>query len=257
MKYTLLRNATAVLEYAGERILIDPSLDPAGHRPPIRNTANQKPNPLVELPSDWESAIADIDAVLVTHMHQDHFDDTAARLLNTSTPMFSQPEDEARLRALGFEQVNPIATELGWRRNSIRRTPAQHGSGEIAKAMAPVSGFVLRAPHEPVLYVAGDTIWYEAVAQTIAAEQPDVIVVNASGASFLEGGPIVMNAADIAEVRASAPRATIIVVHLEAINHCHETRAYYRQILPEMGVDLAGIHIPDDGETITCSVSSS
>jgi len=59
-----------------------------------------------------------------------------------------------------------------------------------------------------------------------------------------------MTAEDIAAVHAAAPDALIIVVHLEAINHCHETRAYYRQALPRLGVDPERIQIPDDGETI-------
>ena len=102
-----------------------------------------------------------------------------------------------------------------------------------------------------MLYVAGDTIWYEAVEHVIQREQPDVIIVNGGSASFLEGGPIIMNAEDIAAVRHAAPGATIIVVHLEAINHCHETRPYYRQTLPELGVDLVNTLIPEDGETVT------
>ena len=256
MKYTLLRNATAILEYGGKRILIDPSLDPAGHRPPIANTANQRPNPLVELPTGWESMVADVDALLVTHLHQDHFDTTAASVLRKDMPLFSQPDDVDRLQGHSFQQVLPVEKQLDWDGLTLIRTPAQHGSGAIAEAMAPVSGFVLRAVDEPTLYIAGDTIWYESVANVIAAELPDVIVLNASGASFLEGGPIVMNASDIAEVRKAAPLAEIIVVHLEAINHCHETRAYYRQRLPELDLDMTKIHIPEDGERIDLSADA-
>jgi hypothetical protein len=117
--------------------------------------------------------------------------------------------------------------------------------------MAPVSGFVLDAPAEPVLYIAGDTIWCDAVAGVIAARQPEVIVLNASGARFLEGDPIVMTAEDVAQVGQAAPEALLILVHLEAINHCLETRAYYRERLPELAVDMRRICIPDDGETVS------
>lgn len=251
MNYTLLRNAAAILEYAGQRFLIDPSLDPAGARPAIPNTANQRPNPLVELPSGWQKLVEGVDAALVTHLHQDHFDETAARVVNKDLPLLSQPEDVDRLEAHGFEAVTPVDSSLEWQGMSIRRTPAQHGSGEIARAMAPVSGFVLQSANEPTVYIAGDTIWYDDVAATIEAEQPEVIVLNASGASFLEGGPIVMNADDIVRVREAAPHAAIVVVHLDAINHCHETRAFYRQRLPELGVDMAKIIIPEDGETVS------
>lgn len=250
MRYTLLRNATALLEYGGKRLLIDPSLDPAGARPAIPNTANQRPNPLVDLPGGWQQLIADLDGCLVTHLHQDHFDATAARVVPRDTLMLTQPEDVATLTERGFSLVMSVDPDSELRGISIRRTPGNHGTGEIAKAMAPVSGYVLRTEGEPILYIAGDTIWYEAVQQVIADEQPDVIILNASGARFVQGGPIVMTAEDVANVRHSAPMATIIVVHLEAINHCHETRAFYRQRLPEMGVDLANILIPEDGQAL-------
>ncbi len=250
MRYTLLRNATALLEYGGKRLLIDPSLDPAGARPAIANTLNQRPNPLVELPSIWKQSISDLDACLVTHLHQDHFDATGARVIPTNTLMLAQPEDVATLTERGFSLVMAVDPDAELRGISVRRTPASHGSGDIARAMAPVSGFVLRTNGEPVVYIAGDTIWYDDVERVIAQEQPDVIIVNASGASFLQGGPIVMTAEDVAQVRRAAPMATIVVVHLEAINHCHETRAYYRQRLPELGVNLSATLIPENGEAV-------
>jgi hypothetical protein len=102
-----------------------------------------------------------------------------------------------------------------------------------------------------VVYIAGDTVWYEAVEHVIQREQPDVIIVNGGGASFLEGGPIIMSAEDIAAVRHAAPGATIVVVHLEAINHCPETRDFYRRRLPELGMTLTNTLIPEDGESVT------
>jgi L-ascorbate metabolism protein UlaG (beta-lactamase superfamily) len=252
MHYTLLRNAAAILSYGGSTFLIDPCLDPAGARPPVANTPNPKPNPLVELPAGWEDAVAAVDAMIVTHLHMDHFDDTAARVLDHSLPLFGQPEDVERLAARGFTDLRPVDGEGTFGDVRIVRTGGEHGTGEIGRLMAPVSGFVLSAPGEPVLSIAGDTIWCEPVEEAIREHRPEVIVVNASGARFLEGDPIVMNAPDIATVHAAAPDASIIVVHLEAINHCLETRAYYRDELPRMGVDMALVRIPDDGETIHC-----
>lgn len=250
MRYTLLRNAAALLSYGGSTFLVDPALDPAGARPPVANTPNQRPNPLVELPVGWEKVVAAADALIVTHLHMDHFDDTAARVLDRSLPLFGQPEDVERLAAKGFMDLRPVDPELGFAGVRLVRTPAEHGTGEIGRLMAPVSGFVLSAPGEPALYIAGDTVWCDAVATTIAKHRPDVIIVNASGARFLEGDPIVMTAEDVAQVHAAAPDATIIVVHLEAINHCLETRAHYRERLPALGVDMDHIRIPDDGETV-------
>src|SRR5581483_4046190 len=116
--------------------------------------------------------------------------------------------------------------------------------------MAPVSGFVLRADGEPVIYIAGDTIWCEEVSEAVQKFQPEVVVVNAGGARFLEGDPITMTPDDVIAVCRAAPRAKIVAVHMEAINHCLVTRS-------DLGFQLEAarvgerVVIPADGERIT------
>ena len=102
MRLQLIRHATLLVELAGRRLLIDPMFDPASARPPVANTANDRRNPLVDLPVSPEEVAGQADAVLVTHLHADHLDDTAVRLLATTTPVLSQPEDVAALRERGF-----------------------------------------------------------------------------------------------------------------------------------------------------------
>ena len=250
VNYTLLRNATAILSFGGLRFLIDPMLDPAHARLPVGNTPNQHPNPLVELPDGWQDLIAHPDALVVTHLHQDHFDSTAASTLDHDLPLIGQPDDVDRLTAFGFRNLLPVADTISFHDVHVSRTAGHHGTGDIGKAMAPVSGFVFQASNESTVYLAGDTIWCDEVAGAITTHNPDVIVVNASGARFLEGDPIVMTAEDVALVHRAAPEALVIVVHLEAINHCLETRSHYRHRLPELGVDMHHIRIPEDGEHV-------
>jgi L-ascorbate metabolism protein UlaG (beta-lactamase superfamily) len=240
MRIRLVRNATLVVELAERRLLVDPALDEAGARPPVGNTPHPRRNPLVPLPVPAEELVAGLHAVLVTHLHRDHLDETGERLLPRDVPVFCQPEDEERLGSLGLD-ARPVSETLDWDGVELTRTSGQHGTGRIGEEMAPVSGFVLRAPGEPVLYVAGDTIWCDEVERAIESHRPDVVVVNASGARFLEGDPIVMTADDVAEVAARVP--TVVAVHLEAINHCLETRADVRARVP-------AALVPEDGETL-------
>ena len=88
-----------------------------------------------------------------------------------------------------------------------------------------MSGFVLDD-----LYLAGDTVWYEAVEETIERFTPRVAIVNAAGASFLEGGLIVMGIDDVREVVARVP--VVVAVHMEALNHCHLSRADLAAAVP-------------------------
>jgi L-ascorbate metabolism protein UlaG (beta-lactamase superfamily) len=235
MRITLVRNATVILELQGRRILVDPMLDPKGARPPIEDTANPVRNPTVELPFPADEIVAELDAVLVTHCHKDHLDDTAERLLPRDLPVFCQPEDEERLRGVGLD-ARPVEDAVEWSGVTLHRVPARHGHGAIAEALAPVSGFVLDD-----LYVAGDTVWHDGVLETIERFAPRVAVVNAGGASFLEGGLILMGIDDVREVASRVPE--VVCVHLEAINHCFLTRA-------ELAAAVPGVLIPRDGDSI-------
>jgi L-ascorbate metabolism protein UlaG (beta-lactamase superfamily) len=249
MRLRLIRNATLRVRLAGRGLLVDPMLDPAGARPPVEDTPNPVRNPLVELPEPAEVVAGGLHALIVTHLHRDHLDDTAVRLLPKDLPVFGQPEDEERLRGHGFADVRPVHDELEWEDIRFVRTAARHGTGRIGEAMAPVSGFVLAAPGEPVLYLAGDTIWCDEVAAVLDAHRPGVVVVNAGAARFLEGDPIVMTADDVVTVARHAPDARVVAVHLEAINHCPLTRADLHQRLHDE--DLTDrVTVPEDGAEV-------
>jgi L-ascorbate metabolism protein UlaG (beta-lactamase superfamily) len=234
VKLTLVRSATLLLESRGKRILVDPMLDDAGARPPIEDTPNQVRNPLVPLPVPAEQVVEGIDGVIVTHLHEDHFDDRAASLLDPATPVLTQPASVDALRAQGFRSAT--ADPAGWLALDLAVTAGRHGTGALGEALGPVSGFVLDG-----VYVAGDTIWCDEVRDALDRHRPRAIVVNGGGARFLEGDPIVMTADDVRAVR-EATEATVVVVHLEAINHCLERRDVYRAI--------DGVLVPDDGESL-------
>ena len=235
MQLTLVRNATLLLEVGGKRLLVDPMLDDAGSRPAIEGTRNPVPNPTVGLPFPAEDVVRDLDAVLITHRHRDHLDTRGEELLPRDAPVFCQPEDEAALRELGVD-VHPVDDALDWDGIRMTRTPGRHGSGEMARLLAPVSGFVLDD-----VYIAGDTVWYEEVEETIERHRPRVAIVNAGGAEFAEGGLIIMGIDDVREVVARVP--TVVAVHMEALNHCHLTRGELRAAVPD-------VLVPEDGETL-------
>src|SRR5687768_1242271 len=88
----LVRNATLILQYNGFKILVDPMFFPKGAFDPIAGKAR---NPMVDLPVPIGEIINDLDLVLVTHTHPDHFDPVASESLNKSLKLFNQPADEA------------------------------------------------------------------------------------------------------------------------------------------------------------------
>lgn len=244
MEIRLVRHATLVVNVGGKYLLVDPMLSPPGAMPPIPNTPNERPNPLVGLP---EIDLSVVDAVLVTHTHADHFDGAAVEKIRKNLPLLCQPEDEEKFSSDGFSNVHPVHDSAVWEGIEVRRTGGRHGTGEIGTRMAPVSGFVLRAPGEPTLYVAGDTIWCPEVEDALEQHRPDIAIVNAGAARFNEGDPITMDAKDVAEVVRHAGGSTVVAVHMETINHCLLGREELRSSLASMGVS-GSILVPEDGE---------
>ena len=253
MNIQLLRHATVTINFAGFNILVDPMLSSSRTSEPIANTANQQRNPLVDLPFNENylvKVLQSIDAVIVTHLHNDHWDQQARDLLPKSLPIFCQPDDQLRIEDAGFLAVQPVSKSVDWNGLQVVRTEGQHGRGKIGELMAPVSGFVLKAAGEPLMYIAGDTVWCDEVEQALELHQPEIIVVNAGAAQFTSGGPITMDADDVINVATAAPEATVIAVHMEAINHCLLSREELRKAT-EAAAIASRVNIPQDGESVT------
>lgn len=248
MKMQLIRNATLRFTYAGHTFIIDPYLAPKHTLPSYRGNT---PNPLVDLPISQHEVIAGIEMVVISHLHTDHFDQLAQELLPKDTKIFCQPGNEARIKEIGFLEINPVATTVRWKTITIHRTPGQHGSSEaVLRAMGAVSGFVFAAENEPTVYWAGDTVWYEAIKKNIDQWQPDIIITHSGGAVWAENELIIMDAEQTAALCEYAPEAIVIATHLEALDHCLTSRAALRKYAREHGIKDKQLHIPEDGAAL-------
>jgi L-ascorbate metabolism protein UlaG (beta-lactamase superfamily) len=255
MKITQIRNATLRLDYGDARFLIDPMLGEQGAYPPFKGTENgHLNNPTVPLPLPLDS-ILDVDAVIVTHTHIDHWDEAAARLLPKELPLFAQHEADAGLiRGAGFTDVRVLGDEAEFMGVGLAKTGGQHGTDAayavIGDRLGKVCGVVFRHPREQTLYLAGDTVWNRHVEEALARHRPDVIVLNAGDAQIIGLGSIIMGKDDVLAVHRAAPGATLIASHMEAANHCMLSRAELRWFAEREGF-AARLHVPGDGETVT------
>jgi L-ascorbate metabolism protein UlaG (beta-lactamase superfamily) len=255
VKLTLIRHATLRVSVAGHTLLVDPQLDPKGARPPVPDTFNPRDSPLVDLPEPAAAVVSGIDAMLVTHLHQDHFDATARELIAHDLPLFCQPQDAERLHADGFVDARPVHNDAKLGELLIARTDGRHGTGEIGERMAPVSGFVLHAPGEPSVYIAGDTILCDEVLAAVEEHRPAAIVVNAGAARFTTGDPIVMDNDDVVELARAVPQTLIVAVHFETVSHSTETRSDLRERLHKEGL-TERVAVPEDGSEVPLERSS-
>ncbi|MGJ7922143.1 MBL fold metallo-hydrolase [Neobacillus sp. LXY-4] len=250
MNIQQIRNATVVVQYAGKKFLIDPFLADKGTYPPFPNSLRQdQNNPLVGLPISIDNIISNLDAVIVTHLHLDHWDAAAKEVLPKDIKMFVQNEaDAAEILKAGFQNVEVLTKSTSFEDIQLIKTKGEHGRGEILKLAGQVCGVVFKHRNEKTLYFAGDTVWNEAVQEVIETHKPEIIVVNGGENQFLEGGSLVMGKDDIYEVYKAAPHAKIISVHMEAVNHWTLSREELKSFISEKGIS-SDILVPDDGES--------
>jgi L-ascorbate metabolism protein UlaG (beta-lactamase superfamily) len=247
MKFQLIRNATIRLEYAGITILIDPML---GSKHSFGSFGGIEDNPTIDLPVPASEVLEDVDLVLISHLHEDHFDAKAQEMVNKSLPILCQPGDRGKIETYGFTNVLELESETRWRDINISRTDGQHGTGQWAERLNPVSGFVFRYPGEPSVYWIGDSVWCEEVEHALDKYQPDVIVTHSGGAELRDSGPIIMDAAQTIAVCKTLPSAVVIATHMEALDHCKTERRALQSAAAEAGIDLNRLLIPDDGELV-------
>lgn len=247
MQFQLIRCATIRLRYAGCKLIIDPYLA-ARHTMP--SSAGISLNPLVDLPMSPSEALAGIELVLISHLHDDHIDPAAESRLPDSLPLLCQPQDKTEIEAKGFNNVIPVEDTVLWKEISITRTDGQHGSGEVLKQMEPASGFVFRAENEPTVYWMGDTIWCEPVADLIKQIQPDIIITHSCGAMWGDNVLIVMDAAQTTEVCRAAPNSLVIATHMDALDHATVSREMLREYSLANGIQPTRFLIPADGEML-------
>ena len=246
-----IRNATLIITYKDKKFLIDPWLIPKDYMPGFEMAVNANVRqPRVELPLSVEK-IVDVDAVILTHFHPDHWDEFAIKAIDKKIPFFVQSEvDQKQIQSLGFSDVRVVSvsgTEFDG--ITLYKTFGQHGKREIIKPLCEqvnmaydAMGVVFKAKSEKTLYVAGDTIWCEEVVEAIDKFAPDVVVVNACGATLLNGERIIMNDEDVKTLTEYAPKAVIIASHMDTVSHLTVTRNDIRKM------KLNNVLVPEDNE---------
>ncbi len=255
MKIKQVRNATLIIEYAGKTLLVDPFLAEKGAYPGFEGTANSHlRNPLVDLTVPMDE-ILDVDAVIVTHLHPDHWDEAAKNLVPKDKLIFAQNEDDAAaIQGAGFKNTRVLEQNTEFDGITLIKTPGQHGTDQayavIGEILGNVCGVVFKHPDEKTIYLAGDTIWNGYVEESLRTYRPDVVVLNCGDAQVPGLGSIIMNKEDVQKVYAAAPQAILVASHMEAVNHSMLSRQELREFSTKTGM-TDRLLVPDDNEAHT------
>lgn len=225
-RITYIGGPTALIEFGGARFLTDPTFDPEGsaYTTPVY-TLHKSSGPA--LPAD---ALGRVDAVLLSHDH--HFDnlDRAGRtMLRQADAVITTPVGAERLGrpVIGLETWTSIEIPVeGGPNVRVTSTPARHGPPNGDRG--PVTGFVLTLDGQPspCVYVSGDTVWYEGVAE-VARRYPVTAAVLFMGAARVKevgAAHLTMTAEEGVEAARAMPNAVIVPVHFEGWAHFSEGR---------------------------------
>lgn len=161
--------ATVLLRYAGFTILTDPNFLHKGNKAHIGYGLSTK---RVTEPSIDIEQLPPVDLIVLSHMHEDHFDPIVQRRLDKLLPIVTNPSAADALKKKGFSRTYGINTwesltvVKGNATLTITAMPAQHAPGLLKSLMPRVMGSLLEfqdASHAKQLrlYVSGDTLLYK------------------------------------------------------------------------------------------------
>ncbi|OSI14906.1 hypothetical protein BWD09_09580 [Neisseria dentiae] len=256
--YQHIRNATAKVEYAGQTFLIDPFFAKKGAMAGFAGTFNSHlRQPLVDLPMSEREILKGVDAVIVTHTHEDHWDKAAQNAIPKHLPIFTQHEDDAQLiRSQGFKNVQVINGKAVFNGVELHKTGGSHGTADmyanpaLAKLLGEAMGVVMKKEGHATAYVMGDTVWTAEVNKALHRFNPDYLIMN-TGYARINGiaESIIMGLPDVLKAAQVAPKAKIITVHMDTVNHGGVTRDDMQKFV--LGEKLSEkVIIPKDGETV-------
>lgn len=211
--------ATTVLRLGPFTLLTDPNFLHRGQRAYLGKGLFSKR--LTE-PSLQPADLPPLDAVVLSHLHGDHFDRVARAQLDRALPVLTTRAAARTLTAWGFAAARAMNTwesvllEEGQASLSVTSVPGQHAPGPLRRMLPPVMGSVLELDDgngPPFrVYLSGDTLYRPWLREVVARTGPlDAAVVHLGGTRAL-GVLVTMDGRQGAElVRLLEPHVTVPV----------------------------------------------
>ena len=163
--------ATVLIRYAGFTILTDPNFLHRGDS--VHLGYGLRSHRLTE-PAMNFGDLPPFDLVLLSHLHEDHFDRLVNQRLNRSIPITTTPKAAHALSRGGFQKTFGLRTweAMTFGKGSVRlrvtAMPGRHGPSLIHRLMPPVMGSMVEFYKgtdrvEPLLrlYITGDTLVFD------------------------------------------------------------------------------------------------
>ena len=167
--------------FIGTAILTDPNFLHQGDHVHLGGglTSARLTNPAIEM-----EQLPEFDLVLLSHLHEDHFDRLVQQRLDKGTIIVTTPEAAVALRHKCFTMLEPLHT---WETLTVTKgdftlritaMPGKHGPGIMNSVLPSVMGSMLEFQDNTGntlmrLYITGDTLLFEDL-QQIPQRYPDI-----------------------------------------------------------------------------------
>ena len=199
---TFIGTATTLLDVGGLRILTDPNFLHRGQRAWLGKglTSRRLTEPAMR-PADLPA----LDAIVLSHLHGDHWDRVARRGLDKRLPVVTTPHAARRLGVgHGFHKALGLRTWEQWDTGrdgtllTVTALPGIHARGVLGRLLPPVMGSLLefRSSHDarPLrIYITGDTLYDEGLREIRDRYEFDIALVHLGGTRVL-GALVTMDA---------------------------------------------------------------
>lgn len=194
-------NATLLIRYGELTLLTDPNFLHQGQHAHLGYglLSRRLTDPAVDL----ADLPPDLDAVVLSHLHGDHWDRTARRGLDRGLPVLTTPHASRVLQgaqgfrhALGLRTWESHTLVRGGSQVTVTAVPGRHAFGPLEKLLPPVMGSVLECgpaggPVRLRLYLSGDTLVFAGLRE-IGTRWTDLhLAVLHLGGTTLPGGKVV------------------------------------------------------------------
>ena len=229
VRITHIGGPTALIEFAGWRLLTDPTFDPAGGKYNFGwGTGSTK----LTGPAVSPEELGEIDAVLLSHDHHDDNLDQAGRALLPRAGTVVTTEAGAKRLGGNARGLAPWAkTELsaeGKPPVEVTATPCRHGPPLSKPLVGHVVGFALRweGQEHGALWISGDTVLYDGVREVADRVEVGTALLHLGGVRFPTTGPLryTRGAKEAVELLGLLRPRTTIPIHYEGWKHFHQGR---------------------------------
>jgi L-ascorbate metabolism protein UlaG (beta-lactamase superfamily) len=230
---TLIGGPTALIEIDGFRLLTDPTFDGPG--------AYQLPHVKLEKlvgPALAAHAIGEVDAVLLSHdQHSDNLDHSGKDFLEHAKRVLTTEAGAKRLgnHAEGLAPWTETELSKNGKSLTVTATPARHGPAGIEPLSGDVIGFVLSPMGSAPIYISGDTVWFDGVAEVAKRFRCGVVLPFAGAAQTRGPFHLTMDTNDTIETARAFPHALIVPVHTDCWAHFRQNAQDLRAAFDVLG----------------------